>query len=83
MAMSVKLYTLSTCIHCNALKKFLADHGVQYDYLDVDLLTGAEREAVIKEVRKFNPYCTFPTILIGNQVIVGFREPVVREALGL
>jgi len=83
MALPVKLYTLSTCIHCKALKKFLADHGVQYDYVDVDLLTADEREAVIEEVRKFNPYCTFPTIIIADKVIVGFREPVVREELGL
>jgi glutaredoxin len=83
MALPVKLYTLSTCFHCKALKKFLADHGVEYEYLDIDLLTGGAREAVIEEVRKFNPYCTFPTIIIADKVIVGFREPVVREVLGL
>ena len=83
MALSVKLYTISTCIHCSALKKFLSDRGVKYEYLDVDLLTGDERETVVEEVRRFNPLCTFPTIIIADKVIVGFREPVVREALGL
>jgi len=83
MALTVKLYALSTCIHCKAVKKFLNDHNVEYDFLDVDLLHGAEQAALIEEVKQFNPGCSFPTILIGNKIIVGFREQMVREALGL
>jgi glutaredoxin len=83
MTPSVKLYTLSTCIHCKAAKKFLEDCGVKYDFQDVDLCSGEEQSALLEELRKFNPGCTFPTIIIGNKIIVGFREQVVREALGL
>jgi glutaredoxin len=83
MALPVKLYTLSTCIHCKAVKKFLTDHNVEYEFQDVDLLMGEERETILEETKKINPYCTFPTIIIGNKVIVGFREEVVGEALGL
>jgi glutaredoxin len=56
---------------------------VKYEFLDVDLCSGEEQSALIEEVKKFNPRCTFPTIIIGNKIIVGFREQVVREALGL
>ena len=83
MTPSVKLYTLSTCIHCKAAKKFLEDCGVKYDFQDVDLCSGEEQSALVEELKKFNPGCTFPTIIIGNKIIVGFREQVVREALGL
>ena len=83
MTPSVKLYTLSTCIHCKAAKKFLEDCGVKYDFQDVDLCSGEEQSALLEELKKFNPGCTFPTIIIGNKIIVGFREQVVREALGL
>ena len=83
MTPSVKLYTLSTCIHCKAAKKFLEDCGVKYDFQDVDLCSGEEQSALLEELRKFNPGCTFPTIIIDNKIIVGFREQVVREALGL
>ncbi len=83
MTPSVKLYTLSTCIHCKAAKKFLEDCGVKYEFRDVDLCSGEEQAALLAEVRKFNPVCTFPTIIIGNKIIIGFREQVVREALGL
>jgi glutaredoxin-like protein NrdH len=79
----VKLYTLSTCSHCKATKKFLGDCRVRYDFVDVDLLKGKEREAILEDVRKLNPRCSFPTIIIGDTVIVGFKEKEIREALGL
>jgi len=79
----VKIYTLSTCSHCKAAKKFLTDNGIPFEYTDVDMLSGQERADAIEEVKKFNARCTFPTILVGDKVIVGFNEPQVREALGL
>jgi glutaredoxin-like protein NrdH len=79
----VKMYTLSTCSHCKATKKFLSDCEVRYDFVDVDLLEGEERQAIIEDVKKFNPRCSFPTIIIGEKVIVGFKEDEIREALGL
>lgn len=81
MQKPVRIYTLSTCSHCNATKKFLNECNVRYDYTDVDLLEGEERQAVIDEVKRMNPRCTFPTILIGDKVIVGFNEEAIKEAL--
>ena len=40
-------------------------------------------KAILEDVKKFNPKCSFPTIIIGEKVIVGFRENEIREALGL
>ena len=79
----VKMYTLSTCSHCNATKKFLDKCAVKYEFTDVDLLTSEKRQAVLDEIRRLNPNCTFPTIIIGNKVIIGFKEKEIREALGL
>jgi glutaredoxin-like protein NrdH len=77
----IKIYTLSTCSHCKATKKFLDSNGIEYSFTDVDMLQGPEREAVIEEVKRFNPRCTFPTIIIGDKVVIGFREDEIREAL--
>jgi glutaredoxin len=79
----VKIYTLSTCSHCRAAKKFLNDLNVEYEFTDVDLLHGEERKTMIEEVRQYNPRCSFPTMLIGDRVIVGFRDSEIKEALGL
>ncbi len=80
---SVIIYSLSTCSHCKSTKKFLSDCSVMYDFVDVDLLEGEERKAILEDVKKFNPKCSFPTIIIGDKVIVGFKEKVIKEALGL
>jgi glutaredoxin-like protein NrdH len=80
---NVRLFTLSTCSHCKATKKFLNDCHVGYEFTDVDLLQGQERKDILKEVKDINPRLTFPTIIIGNHVIVGFKEDELREALGL
>jgi glutaredoxin-like protein NrdH len=78
----VMIYALSTCSHCRAAKRFLDDCNVRYEFEDVDLLKGEERKAAIEEVRKLNPSCSFPTIIIDGDVIVGFKEDEIREALG-
>ncbi|MFH1626160.1 MAG: glutaredoxin family protein [Pseudomonadota bacterium] len=83
MEPDINIYTLSTCSHCKATKKLLDQCAVKYEFTDVDLLTGEERAAVLEDVKKFNPSCTFPTIIIGDKVIVGFKEVEIREALGL
>lgn len=83
MQFSVKVYALSTCIHCRNTKKFLNDCSVEYECTDVDLLSGEERVLAIQEIRKINPECSFPTIIIGNKVIIGFKEAEIRETLGL
>jgi glutaredoxin len=83
MTNKVKIYTLSTCSHCKAAKKFLNDNGVNFEYIDVDILQGAEKDNILKEVIRYNPQRSFPTIIIGNKIIVGFREYEIREALGI
>ena len=79
----VKVFSLSTCSHCKSTKKLLAKCTVKYDFVDVDLLEGDERKAILEDVKKFNPKCSFPTIIIGEKVIVGFKEDEIKEALDL
>jgi len=76
------LYALSTCPWCKKTKKLLDDLGVEYDYADVDLLIGSEREEVINIVKKWNPRSSFPTLVINDsKCIVGFEEDQIRKAL--
>jgi glutaredoxin len=79
----VKIFSLSTCSHCKAAKKFIGECTIKYDFVDVDMLEGDERKAIIADVKKFNPRCSFPTIIIGEKVIVGYKETEIKEALGL
>jgi len=56
--------------------------GVAYDYEYVDLLKGDAKKEIMKIVEKWNPACSFPTLVIKNsRCIVGFQEDEIRKAL--
>jgi glutaredoxin-like protein NrdH len=79
----VKAFTLSTCSHCRMAKQFLKQHNVDFDYVDVDLLEGDEKTEVLKEIYELTKGYSFPVIVIGDCVLVGFNEARVRKELGL
>jgi glutaredoxin-like protein NrdH len=74
------LFTLSTCIWCKKTKQMLMDLGVAYDYVDVDLLSGADQDEAYAQMWKYNQSTSFPTIVVndGKQVILGFDEAEIR-----
>jgi glutaredoxin-like protein NrdH len=68
---------------CKAVKKLLSKLDVAYEFTDVDLLKSEEQNAVIEKIKAMNPKCAFPTVIIGDSVIVGYREAEIKKALGL
>jgi len=80
----IMLYALSTCGWCKKTKELLNDLGVAYSFVYVDLLEGNEKENTVDEVKKWNPRCSFPTLVINDrECIVGFKEEQIKEALGI
>ncbi len=80
----VMLFTLSTCVWCKKMKAFLGRMNVGYQYIDVDLLEGEEREKALDELKRHNPRCSFPSLIVNdNLCVVGYNEPAIEEALGL
>ncbi len=80
----ILLYALSTCIWCKKTKDFLNSLGVEYSYIFVDLMDESDKDRIMDEVKKWNPACSFPTIVINDkQCIVGYKEDIIKEALGL
>ena len=78
----IMLYALSTCGWCKKTKAFLNENGVEYSYVDVDLETGEERTKVLDEVRKWNPNCSFPTVVLNDATcLVGFQPDKMKETL--
>lgn len=80
---NVRIYALSTCMWCKKTKKLFEECSVEYEFEDVDLLQGEEREKTVAEVKKHNPKASFPTILVDDKVILGYKEDELKEALGL
>jgi glutaredoxin-like protein NrdH len=80
----VVFYGLSTCVWCRKMREYLESEGVTFRIIYVDKLTGAEREAALREVRRWNPATTFPTVVVGGtRSINGYKPDEVREVLGL
>ena len=77
------MYTISTCGHCKAAKRFMVEHNIPHEFTDIDLLEREEKRKVLAEVKKYNERLSYPTIIIGDRVIVGFREEELKEALEL
>lgn len=77
----ITLYALSTCIWCRKTKELLTGLNVAFDYVYVDLLRGEERSKTVEEVRRHNPDLSFPTLVIEDRCIVGYKEKEIKEAL--
>lgn len=77
----VMLYALSTCGWCGKTRELLESLEVAFDYIYVDKVAPDQQNAVIEEVEKYNPALSFPTVVIGDETIVGFKEKEIREAL--
>lgn len=78
----IMLYALSTCVWCKKTKKFLDELGVEYSYVYVDNLEEDEKNKAIKEIEKWNPRCSFPTIVFNDEkCVVGYKEDEIKEAL--
>ena len=79
----MRLFTLSTCIWCKKTKALLKDLDVAYEYVDVDLLQAEEKEKALAELKRFNPLCSFPSLVVNDSTcIIGYDEQKIKEALG-
>jgi glutaredoxin-like protein NrdH len=75
------LFALSTCVWCRKTKALMKELGLNYRYVDMDLLAGEDRDEAYSEMEKYNPDANFPTIIINNgeDVILGYREEEIKK----
>jgi glutaredoxin-like protein NrdH len=78
---NIMLYAISTCGWCKKTKQFLRELGAAYDFIDVDLLEEDEKEKIEEEVKKCNPKRTYPTLIINDRCIPGFKKDDIKEAI--
>jgi len=77
------LYALSTCGWCKKTKTLLSKLRIAYDYIDVDLLEGKEKERIHDEIKKWNPNVSFPTMIIKNEMcIIGYDDEKIIKEIG-
>lgn len=82
MAGDVTLYALSTCPYCRMTRKYLDEHEVDYELCEVDLLEGDERQTAIDAVKRLSGGTSFPVLVSGEEVVVGFNKSRIADVLG-
>ena len=81
--MTIKVYALSTCPYCRMTRRYLDENDIEYEATEVDLLEGEEKDAAVAEVKRISGGASFPVVVIGDEVIVGFNKARIRELLSL
>jgi glutaredoxin len=80
----VLVYALSTCAWCKMTKKFLKDHDIEYEYVDVDLVTDEDHEKIRQDIIDRGSEPSFPTLIVDDKIVItGFRKDLIKEALAL
>ncbi len=76
--MRVKIYTTPFCPHCQMAKEFLKGRGVEFEEVNVQ----EDRAAALEMIQKTGQNGV-PVIEIDDNIIVGFNQEKIIEALGL
>lgn len=74
----VTIYSTPTCHFCHMTKDFLTAHNVPYT--DYNVATDLEKR---KEMVDKSGQMGVPVIVIGDELMVGYNEDKLKEALGL
>jgi glutaredoxin len=65
------------------MKNYLDEKHVSYDCVYVDTLEGQEKVDTVAQVKRYNPAISFPTLVVGDNVVVGFKKSDVDNLLDL
>ncbi len=74
----VIVYSTPTCPYCVMVKKFLKDHNVEFEDIDV----AADKEKAQYMVDK-SGQMGVPVVEIGDEFVVGFDKQKISDLLGL
>ena len=75
---TVTIYSTPSCHFCHAAKEFFTEHHVAFT--DFDVATDLQkRQEMIEKTGQMG----VPVITIGDQIVIGFDEPKLRELLAI
>jgi glutaredoxin len=77
------VYALSTCPYCKRTRRFLDDHKIDYECIEVDLLDDKAQDEVMDKVEKLTGKRVFPVVVVGKDIIVGHDETKLKKAFHL
>lgn len=78
MDKTVTIYSTPVCHFCHMAKDFFKEHNIAYTEHDV-----ASDQSARAEMIEMSGQMGVPVIVIGDDLIIGFDEPKVKEILGM
>lgn len=72
----IKIYSTPTCPWCRKAKEYLKEKHVEFNDYNV-----GEDRAKLQEMVDLSGQRGVPVVVIGNEIIVGFNQPKIDEAL--
>lgn len=65
-------------------KQFLSDNGVEFEFVDVDLLGDSDKTIVHSTITSKGGSLSYPTTIVDDKIVItGFRKDKLTEALEL
>lgn len=74
----VLIYSTPVCVYCKMAKDFFNTHGVKYTEISV----AGDKEKLAEMIDKSGQRGV-PVIQIGEEIVIGFDEEVIKQALGI
>lgn len=72
----IKVYSTPTCPWCRKTREYLQSKGISYEDYNV-----AEQGDKLQEMVDLSGQRGVPVLKIGDEVIVGYSEPKINQAL--
>jgi glutaredoxin 3 len=76
--MNVKIYSTPTCPYCKLTKEFMTEHKIAFTDINV-----ADNPTAANEMVKLSGQMGVPVIDVDGQVIVGWNQGALEDALKL
>ncbi|MDO5027042.1 MAG: glutaredoxin family protein [Tissierellia bacterium] len=73
----IRVFSSDTCPYCTAVKNFLTENNIEFEEANVTTDAKARNELIQKGYRGV------PVIIIGDEEVVGFDQPRLKELLNL
>ena len=77
----VFLYALSTCPWCRKAKQFFKENNIPFEYVYFDLADDGTQEKIREEMTRKIGRVTFPHVIIGEEIVVGWNPEKYRRLL--
>jgi glutaredoxin-like YruB-family protein len=76
--MKVKIYTTTGCPYCQKTKDYLNENNIEFEEINL-----SNNQDKIKELQEISGKMSTPTLDINGEIIVGFDQDKIKNALGL